>query len=100
MDEDKFLEMTNCRDCPCLNNDYEQGGSCNWGYETDLYWTEIKSPYDLVIASFDCGLEIVKHSQGEYKPVKVMARKKRTESARVAMGATLSQIIKHLDGAS
>ena len=79
MDKDKFLEMTNCRDCPCLNNDYEQGSDCNLGYETDLYWTELKSPYDLVTASFDCGLEIVRHLGGEYKPVKVMARKKRTD---------------------
>jgi len=82
MDENKFLEMTNCNDCPCLNNDYEQGSSCNLAYGADLYWTK----FDLISASPDCGLEIVKHSRGEYRPIKVMARKKRTDGKCLRFG--------------
>jgi len=77
--EDNFLEMTNCEDCPCKNSDYEQGSDCNLNYEIDLYWTESGSKPDLINASFVCELEFVKYKGGEYRPQKVMARKKRTD---------------------
>ncbi len=79
MDENQFLEMISCESCPCKNNDYENGGSCNLDYEMDLYWTKNGIPDNLIYASFNCELEIVKHTGGGYKPVKVMARKKRTD---------------------
>ena len=31
-----------CSGCPCLNSDYESGGSCNLGYDTDLHWFDKK----------------------------------------------------------
>jgi hypothetical protein len=54
----------NCDGCPCLNTDFEQGATCNLGYETDLRWTSDKS---LHYMSIDCGLISVIHNNGEYK---------------------------------
>jgi len=86
MSGDKFIEMTSCETCPCKNKN-EDEESCNLGYETSYNWIIEKHPTEMafasldymILASFNCGLEIVKHSNGGYVPVKVMAHKRRVE---------------------
>ena len=74
--------MKNCDGCPCLNNDYEYGGSCNLEYDCDLRWfnknglqvadtPEMRShqkDFDLFYASKDCGLIKIVHSNGVFVP--------------------------------
>lgn len=60
-----FKEKTDCSDCPCLNRDYEQGGSCNMGYDTDSEWTMDKN---LIYCSNNCELEIIKYKGGSFVP--------------------------------
>lgn len=72
-----FREMTPCNDCPCCNTDYEEGSSCNLGYDTDLFWME---DGELTYASDNCELELLKYGGKEFaKPATVMARKERTD---------------------
>ena len=77
-------KYTKCSGCPCLNNDYEDGGSCNLEYGTSLEWIDRKTKeivqdnpemrshqddFDLIYASFDCGLlKIIKKDGGEFIP--------------------------------
>ena len=80
------MKYTVCDGCPCLNNDYEQGSSCNLDYATDLVWVkkdtrdivedneEMRShqkDFDLINASFNCGLDHIKHSGGVFVPGRV-----------------------------
>lgn len=72
-----FTELILCDECPCLNNDYEQGSSCNLGYPEDSYWT---NKGELVEASTDCQLLQVITSEQNFEPTeKVMARSERTD---------------------
>lgn len=74
------MRYSNCSECPCLNNDYEYGGSCNLGYDTSLEWyrksdntvvdRKIAScgAYDLAYVSVNCGLLSIITKDGE-KPL-------------------------------
>ena len=50
------ISVFSCKGCPCLNNDYESGSSCNLEFECDLYWTK---EGDLIYASTNCNLTCV-----------------------------------------
>lgn len=72
-----FIKMTPCDDCPCLNNDYEQGAWCNNGFDSDLYWM---AGGKLINASKNCELIMIKNKNETFKkPDFVMARKARTD---------------------
>lgn len=47
---------TDCSNCPCLNNDYEYGSSCNLGYNTDSLWLKED---DLRDVSSNCFLDSI-----------------------------------------
>ena len=84
------MRYTNCNKCPCLNQDYEQGGSCNLGYDTDLEWyrksdmvviadtPEMRShqkDFELVYASPSCGLkEIILGDGAKFVPDRSLLR--------------------------
>ena len=76
MEDDVFQSMTNCNECPCLNKDYEAGEDCNLGYITGYYWDR---GGNLLVASCNCGLHKIQHSDGTLYPIKVEARKNRTD---------------------
>lgn len=50
-----------CSSCPCLNNDYEYGPSCNLGYDCDSRWNEKK---ELHSTSKNCELISVNFKEG------------------------------------
>jgi hypothetical protein len=52
-----------CEGCPCLNIDYEQGQSCNLGYDCELRWDENK---ELQKTSLDCKLVAVTYKDGVF----------------------------------
>ena len=60
--------ITLCDDCPCKNDDYENGNNCNLGFQMEYR-------ADNGICSVDCGLDKViytKDSQSiEYTTTKV-----------------------------
>ncbi len=56
---------TICNNCPCLNNDYEQGESCNLGYTTDYVELKIKG---YAHVSTNCKLSHIKHGDSSYSP--------------------------------
>lgn len=51
------MNYIHCNGCPCLNNDYEQGFSCNLGFDSDLHWFIIKGKSELIQAATNCGLK-------------------------------------------
>ena len=56
--------VTPCDECPCHNSDYEQGSWCNLDFQEDHGWTtELK----LICCSTDCKLEVIKHSDVEFR---------------------------------
>jgi len=59
-----------CEGCPCLNSDYEQGSSCNLGYDCDLKWNDKK---ELHSTSADCELVSVIFKDG------IFVRSEKTE---------------------
>jgi hypothetical protein len=69
----KYTRERLCEGCPCLNHSYEEGGECNLQYEVTIKSTKNKNT---VYCSSDCGLEIVKHKNGEFKPVWVLVEDK------------------------
>ena len=71
----ELKEMTICDDCPCMNNDYEQGTECNLDYDCDLFWT---LEGELHNASPDCELQYIRHGHGKifYKPETKMLQRK------------------------
>lgn len=50
---DEMYLYTLCNKCPCLNNDYEQGCSCNLNYDTD--YIELKDT-GYANVSINCGM--------------------------------------------
>lgn len=74
------MKYTNCKECPCLNTDYESGSWCNLRYETDLEWLrksdkvivedtpEMRAhqrDFDLAFISRNCGLVKIVTKVGE-----------------------------------
>lgn len=53
-------KFTICDGCPCLNDDYEQGCSCNLNYNTDYFRVD-KNERIFKQLSPDCGLENIKY---------------------------------------
>lgn len=51
-------------ECPCLNIDNEQGGSCNLGYEIE--YKEFNKKWNTV--SDNCGLMGIVHKDGMFQP--------------------------------
>ena len=74
---DEFRKITCCDRCPCLNVDFEDGSSCNLGYDSEFYWT---AKGDLVDGSENCGLMFIKVIDKEIlELVSIIARKGRTD---------------------
>jgi len=67
LSEEKFVDATDCSKCPCLNNDYENGSSCNLGCRTDILWTKGK---EMVTCSVNCWLSEVVTHKGDFTPHK------------------------------
>ena len=57
-------ERFSCENCPCLNNDYEKGESCNLGFDCDSRWNEKKQ---MMYTSNNCGLKIIKYNKGIFR---------------------------------
>lgn len=73
--------VTPCDDCPCLNNDTEQGASCNLGYSSGLYWM---AGGKSVSAAPDCGLVAIStQTRVIHRPAAVMAQRERTDGPRL-----------------
>ena len=65
--------ITDCDQCPCLNIDYESGGSCNLGYHLALY--NVSGP-GMHYGSDNCALDVVRFADGEFKPTwKIISNK-------------------------
>lgn len=76
-----------CDDCPCCNFDYEEGRTCNLGYNTRLIWVhktdqtqEIiddkdmrshQQDFDLINASDDCQLVKIETTEKTITPTDV-----------------------------
>jgi hypothetical protein len=52
-----------CTGCPCLNNDYEQGASCNLEYDCSSRWSQNGELYD---TSENCKLVSVNFEGGNF----------------------------------
>lgn len=55
--------LTVCDQCPCLNIDYEQGGSCNLQYDVEMSWVTDKQ---LIYGSPNCELISIKTKQNHF----------------------------------
>lgn len=61
------MRFVDCDICPCLNNDYEGGCSCNLGYVTD-YVLVRDEPQVFMNISPNCELVEIRHYGGIIKP--------------------------------
>lgn len=69
----KYIGAVVCTDCPCLNTDQERGSDCNLGHDSDYINLSgnLSDTRSWAHISTDCGLELIKHSGGEFRPVKI-----------------------------
>ena len=69
----KIIGMTICEDCPCFIRARGDEGcdECSLGYYIDYENTSTDTKYvKFRYVSPDCGLEVIKYSDGEFSPVK------------------------------
>ena len=59
----KKMRFVICDECPCLNNDYEQGSDCNLGYEQSYVLVQ-EEPRTFKHLSPNCELIEIKYNGG------------------------------------